>query len=137
MEWIMEKQGKKERMERAGRLKRIRTHMGLTQEQFSEKVGMSYSAYKMVELGENNLTIESLTKLKDNVEVSADFILYGEVKSFDDVWFMIENSDDSDKMQILVRLINYFCYEKTPKFMAEDFRLQDLLKEFSEKQKKS
>ena len=57
-----------ERMQSACRLRQIRENADLTQEQFSEILGISVSAYKKVESGENQVSIASLSNLYKNEE---------------------------------------------------------------------
>ena len=66
-----------ERMQSAFRLRQIRENAGLTQEQFSEILEISLSAYKKVESGENQVSLSSLRKLYKEMSVSVDFILFG------------------------------------------------------------
>ena len=97
-----------ERMQSAQRLRHIRENAGLTQEQFAEILGISASAYKKVESGENNISLASLRCLHKEMSVSADHVLFGETQSVADTWEEILNSSESDKMFILMRLIKYF-----------------------------
>lgn len=123
----MEKKESAKRLEQARRIRKIREYYKLTQEQFSEKVGISYNAYKMIELGKNSLTLETVTKIKNAVNVTADFLLYGEMESFEETWRKVECCSDADKMQILIRLLDYFCYEKEPKLLQDKHQIQNIL----------
>ena len=51
-----------ERMQSACRLRQIRENADLTQEQFSEILGISVSAYKKVESGENQVKLSPLSR---------------------------------------------------------------------------
>lgn len=62
-----------ERMQSAQRLRHIRESAELTQEQFAEILGISVSAYKKVESGENNISLASLRCLHKEMSVSADY----------------------------------------------------------------
>ena len=48
----------------AARLREIRSGLGMTKEQFSEILELSVSAYKKIESGENQISIECLRKLE-------------------------------------------------------------------------
>jgi len=125
----MEKKGKQERLEKAARLRQIRLSKGMTQEAFAEMLGVSVKAYKAVETGENNLSLDMLSRIKNNASVSSDYILYGNAKDFDETWIEVNSCDDKSKMQILIRLINYFCNEKLPEISTKDFTLDKILRE--------
>lgn len=71
-----------ERMQSACRLRQIRENADLTQEQFSEILGISVSAYKKVESGENQVSIASLSNLYKKMNVSTDYILFGKRKTW-------------------------------------------------------
>lgn len=47
--------------------------------------------------------------MRKSCNVSADYILYGESKSLDDIWFLLQNADDKDKLKALLRLVKYFA----------------------------
>ena len=49
----------KQRIQSAYRLRQIRESASLTQEQFAETLGISVSAYKKVESGENHISMSS------------------------------------------------------------------------------
>lgn len=101
-----------ERKQSALRLRQIRENSGFTQEQFAEILGISLSAYKKIESGENQISLASLKKLKEEMSVSADFILYDRDESLDGVWYQILNCSEADKMLLLVRLLTYFTETK-------------------------
>lgn len=125
----MEKKGRPGRLEKAARIRQIRMSKGLTQEAFAELLGVSLNAYKAVENGENNLSMEMLSKIRNNANVSSDYILYGDTGSFHEVWLEVNSCDDKSKLQIMVRLIDYFCNEKMPKVATKDFTFERMLKE--------
>ncbi len=97
-----------ERMQSASRLREIRENADLTQEQFSEILGISLSAYKKVESGENNVSLSCVKKLYEELGVSADYVLFGEKVSFEKTWESVLNCSETDKMFLLLRLLAYF-----------------------------
>lgn len=101
-----------ERIQSAYRLRQIRENAGLTQEQFAEILGISVSAYKKVESGENNVSLSSLRSLYKEMNVSADFVLFGKTQSIDDTWEEILNCSETDKLFLMLRLIMYFTKTK-------------------------
>ncbi len=109
-----------ERKQPALRLRQIRENGGFTQEQFSEILGISVSAYKKMESGENQISLASLKKLYDEMNISSDFILYGKNKNLDGLWYHILNCTEEDKMFLLVRLLAYFTDTKQSVFPLKD-----------------
>lgn len=110
----------KERMQSAIRLRQIRESANLTQEEFAEILGISASAYKKVESGENQVSLSCLRKLHDAMNVSTDYILYGDKENLDDTWCMILNCTEQDKMFLLLRLLSYFTKIKGAMFLPQD-----------------
>ncbi len=109
-----------DRMQSACRLRGIRENAGLTQEQFAEALGISASAYKKVESGENNISLSSLRNLHSERKVSADYILFGEVRDLEDVWGAVLNCSEKDKLFVLLRLLIYFTEIKKSTYPAKD-----------------
>lgn len=107
-----------DRIESGIRFKQVRTLLGKTQEEFAEILGLSVNAVKKIENGENNVSISNLRKLHKFCNVSADYILFGESKSPDDIWFLLQNMDDRDKFRQMLRLIRYFA-DKDRNFYVE------------------
>lgn len=60
------------------RLRVIRSQLNLTQEQFAEKLDISTQLYKKMETGENNISFNTLNKMKNKPEFSTDYLLFGE-----------------------------------------------------------
>ena len=105
-------QTKKEKLEAAARLRQIRMNTGLTQEKFAELMEISLSAYKKIESAENQISIKGLRKLEKKLKVSSDYVLFGKTENADDVWEMILNCSEYDRMILLIRLIQYYVRVK-------------------------
>lgn len=105
-----------ERMQSACRLRRIRENAGMTQEQFAEVLGISVSAYKKVESGENQVSLSSLRNLYNEMQVSVDYVLFGKKQDMSEVWKSILNCTEEDKMVMLMRLLEYFTDVKKEMF---------------------
>lgn len=101
---MSEKRVLQENIETGVRLKKVRENMKLTQEAFAAKLKISVSAYKKLESGENGLSTRTLRKLRKE-NVSSDYLLFGEIRPVDKLWFEIENSKAEEKMEILLRLV--------------------------------
>ncbi len=83
------------------------------------------SAYKKVESGENQVSINSLRKLHKVMNVSTDYILYGDNQGMNDTWQMILNCSESDKMLLFLRLLLYFTKDKDTTFPLHDNELNE------------
>lgn len=104
----------------AERVREIRNKVGMTQEQFSEKLELSLSAYKKIESAQNNLSLENVCKLEAAFNVSADYILSGEKSNAEEIWKKLLNSAEEDKLKILLYLINYFGKAKDGKLLTTE-----------------
>ena len=69
-------------LEQVGRrLRRIRTQMELTREQFAERVGISPQFLAEIENGKKGMSAETLFKICNQFELSADYLLLGKTVS--------------------------------------------------------
>lgn len=109
-----------ERLEVAARLRQIRISTGLTQEKFAEILEISLSAYKKIESAENQISLEGIRKLQRELNVSSDYLLFGKYESVDDIWKMIVNCSENDKMLLMLRLISYFSKAKEVKYCIRE-----------------
>ena len=60
------------------RLKLMRTDKKLTRDDFSEAADLSVQFYSEVEKGKKGLSVESLYRICEVHEISADYLLFGE-----------------------------------------------------------
>lgn len=106
----------RDRIELANRIHQLRLDCGNTQEQFAEILGISVSALKKLESGENQISVEGLRRLQNKLHVSADYILFGKKTDSDRLWTDILNCSENDKFFIMMRLIYYFIRVKNATF---------------------
>ena len=52
------------------RIRELRTHTGLSQEKFAQKIGMDRTYFASVELGKRNVSIVNIEKIANGLEVS-------------------------------------------------------------------
>lgn len=97
-----------QKKEIAERIREIRKNGSLTQEQLAEILDLSLSAYKKLESAENHISIETLRKLKQQLKVSSDYILFGESKDSDEAWESFLNCSEYEKLLLLFRLMQYY-----------------------------
>jgi len=97
-----------EKMERALRLKDLRENMNFTQEEFANKLNISLSAYKKIEGAENNISVNILGRLRNEMNISADYVLFGENKDLDNAWYSVQNCTEKDKLILYGKLMLHF-----------------------------
>lgn len=88
------------------RLRDIRHQQNMTQEQFAEMLDISTQLYKKMETGENNITLSTLNKMKNKLNFSADYLLFGEKDTLIEVWDKALTLESMDKQLLLFKL---FC----------------------------
>lgn len=93
------------------RLRQLRESLGYTQEHFSEVLGVSVTLYKKMEGGSYNISVKTLRKLRETTGVSVDFIMFGEGKGYEDIWLLLQNTENKTKLKVLLRLLRYFGYD--------------------------
>lgn len=112
-----------QKRERAARLRTIRKNARLTQEEFSEQIGISVSAYKKVETGENQLSIDCLSKIAQQMEVTSDYVLFGKKEKADEAWNLFMNCSERDKVFLFLRMFNYFTKIRGEKHVTQDMQV--------------
>lgn len=117
-----------ERRELAERIRQIRISMDYTQEKFAEILGISLTAYKKIESGENQITINGLRILNRELNVSADYLLFGTRSDSEKTWEAIQNCSEDDKLMLMLRLFMYFSEAKKGKYLS-----REALREMNEK----
>lgn len=88
------------------RLRDIRRKLNLTQERFAEMLDISTQLYKKMEIGENSISINTIKKMKNKLNFSVDYLLFGEKETLDEVWNKILALHDIEKQLLLLKL---FC----------------------------
>ena len=98
---------RKDKKETAERLRVIRNERGYTQEKFAEILDVAYPTYKKIERAESGVTVNQLRLMKEKLDISADYLLFGEGNDFDDAWVMVRNLSENDKLRMFLRLHAY------------------------------
>lgn len=104
MIWSMGEAYSKEEV--GNRLRDIRRKLNLTQERFAEMLDISTQLYKKMEIGENSISINTIKKMKNKLNFSVDYLLFGEKDTLDEVWNKILALHDIEKQLLLLKL---FC----------------------------
>ena len=113
---MISKEKSKDRIALARRIHQLRLDCQKTQEQFAEILGISVSALKKIESGENQISVEGLRRLESKLHVSADYIIFGKKTDAEKLWKDILNCSEDDKFFIMMRLIYYFTNIKHTTF---------------------
>lgn len=72
-------------MTQGERVREIRKYLGLTLEQFGEKLGVQRSAVSKIERGERGLTDQMVKSICREYNVNYDYLMYGDGEMFDDL----------------------------------------------------
>lgn len=111
------------------RIKEIRLFFGLTQKQFAESLGMSREGYQKLERGVNNLSLDVLERMKRIYGVSSDYLLFGDSKDTETMWGIVQGCSENTKLEIVVRLIEYFTMSRSISFSEGQFKLDKFMEE--------
>lgn len=95
----------------ASRLKRLRLSQNMTQEQMAEEIGISESLYKGNESGRLPISKKTAQLIESRFGISADFMFFGTLRSSKDIWTQIQECEESEKMKIMLKLLNYFALQ--------------------------
>ena len=96
-------------VESGKRIRDLRTKAGMTQENISEKIGITKNAYQKIERGANGAKIDTLVELAEVFNVSLDYIVGG--KQSQTVESMISGLGENQQAFILATvsaMINNF-----------------------------
>ena len=82
------------------RLKTCRNAIGLTQEQFSEKVELGTGSYANIESGQRLFSVDTLLRMARVLNVSADYILTGTYNLKNPITEALEKMSPKDAARI-------------------------------------
>lgn len=68
------------------RIWELRSHTGLSQEKFAQKIGMDRTYFASVELGKRNISIVNIEKIANGLDVSLS-------EFFKDIWIQFDLMD--------------------------------------------
>lgn len=108
----------KDNENRGQRIKAVRKGNGLTQKDLAKLFDVSLSMVKKIESGESSVTISELTCLKNKFDVSADYILFGEVINGKHFEYHFESVSTEEKMQIFLSVLFQLCGADNEKFVT-------------------
>ena len=103
----------------ANRIKERRSALGYTQEEFSEKIGISTSSYTKIENAFQKPSLDTVIKLSKELGISIDYIIHGlnevkpkEIKNTEKLASLLEFLD-ADKLQYISELSSRLSKIKT------------------------
>ena len=88
------------------RIRRAREQMGYTREQFAEKLDVSVSYLAELERGKTGISVKMLTKVCRLLGLSADYVLFGNERSEDELLLERIRRIDDTYMPMLNKIIN-------------------------------
>lgn len=88
------------------RLRRRRNELGFTQESVSDKNNISLRFYQMIERGEKSLSLDTLIGLSKTLNISIDYLLFGDMphaldNPIADIISSLSSDQRSDALKIL------------------------------------
>ncbi len=109
-----------EQKEEIDRLRAVRENMGFSQEKFADILNISPSAYKKIENNVRTISLDNLKAAHRNLDVSVDYLLFGEMATQEQAWEKVLNCTETDKTILFLRLFLYFAASKPGAFPEED-----------------
>jgi len=123
----MEKIKLPEQREEIIRLRKVRENLGYTQEQFAHILDISLSTYKKIESYNRRISLATLKVLHGKLNVSVDYILFGDKTSQEQAWKELLNCTETDKILLFLRLFCYLTTDKPEIFPADDVAFVSLV----------
>lgn len=121
-----QKKIQKANRESGSRLKGVRIQRNLTQEEFADEFGISVSALKKLESGENGISTKRLRQLK-TMNISSDYILFGDESDGDKILTELEYCSKTKKLEIMISLIKEFTKERNNAQTMSNEQLMDTI----------
>lgn len=89
----------------AERIKKRRIMIGLTQEELAEKIGRAYKYCQDIERGTCGMSIETMLSLASSLNMSLDYMIFGELSSND-------RSDLLEEQELLIEILGQSSEQK-------------------------
>lgn len=92
------------------RLRNRRNDLGFTQEYVSEQIGITLRFYQMIERGEKSLSLDTLINISKTMEISIDYLLFGNLPdSLDNPISKILNSLSSSQREDATKILTLYA----------------------------
>lgn len=90
------------------RLKNLRVKLGLTQQEFADKLFWDVSTYQKIESGKTLMTLDKALQLHREYHVDLNYFVAGESLDYEDtITDMLVNSSKQDCARIMIRFLEY------------------------------
>ncbi len=89
-------------VESGKRIRGLREKKGMTQEQFADKIGVSYKTVNAIENGSRGTTVDTLDLIAEELGTTIDYIVKGTVEN-DEIAILLSELP-SDKQELARRL---------------------------------
>ncbi|TGN33108.1 helix-turn-helix domain-containing protein [Lysinibacillus sp. S2017] len=104
-------------------IREVRKSKGLTQEELAEKCDLHTSYLAGVERGERNITIQTLEKIAQGLEISPVNLLKVDQLNIDDQYF-----NKQGKLHLLINLVNEFSEDEISKLINIVREIKQMMK---------
>lgn len=84
------------------RIKTGREQMGLTRDQFAEMIDLSISFFTQIERGEKLMSVQSLVKIALKLNLSLDYLIWGDSSIDVNKNSLIDNINNASKKELKV-----------------------------------
>ena len=104
----------------AKRLKELRNSLNKTQEEMAELLEISIQTYKNMESGKGNISNATLRKMKEKINFSTDYLLFGEKGDFIEVWNRASTLKREEQLLLFLKVFQIISAGAGPAMLHED-----------------
>lgn len=115
------------REERRLRVKQLREDRGFSQNEAADDLGAKRSTYRSAENGYNSISIQMIEKIHKKWGVSADYILFGEEYSSEDILGMLRSTSKETRFEVAIRLLTVLAQNDLPDALDKDFDFMNII----------
>lgn len=115
------------REERRLRVKQLREDRGFSQNEAADDLGAERSTYRSAENGYNSISIQMIEKIHKKWGVSADYILFGEEYSSEDILGMLRSTSKETRFEVAIRLLTVLAQNDLPDALDKDFDFMNII----------
>lgn len=115
------------REERRLRVKQLREDRGFSQNEVADDLGAERSTYRSAENGYNSISIQMIEKIHKKWGVSADYILFGEEYSSEDILGMLRSTSKETRFEVAIRLLTVLAQNDLPDALDKDFDFMNII----------
>lgn len=94
-----------------GRIRKQREYLGLTREQFAEKLDITPKFCADIELGTKGMSVPTLCRIATTLSLSTDYILFGKQEKKDKLWVVQGTFSDDRECNAESASLSGICTE--------------------------